>query len=196
MTISKPKAHQLPSSGPPLTALPPELQLLILSHLPYPDLLALKHTDRHFYIQSPTTVKAKVAWLVSRHERNLKCPDRKCIMKTDATFCESGRGQVSWIMEVRRAHGECAAGQGGCEVVLGRTCGGGSTTRTLVGRGGLIRGGGVRWLRLESGITVWAILALLISLVINIWLMWGVRVGKYVELGAWGASIVDVDVGA
>lgn len=46
-------------------------------------------------------------------------------MKTDAAFCSTGGGQVRRIMETRRAHGECRAGEGGCEVVIGASCRGG-----------------------------------------------------------------------
>ncbi len=92
-------------------------------------------------------------------------------------------------MEVRRAHGECAAREGGCEVVLGRSCGGRSGKRALIGRRGFVRGG-LRWLRVESGITVWAVLALVVSLVVNLWLILGVRSWMFVELGAWGASSI------
>ena len=44
-------------------------------------------------------------------------------MKTDAAFC-GGNGEVRAIMVRRRAHAECAGGEGGCEVVVGSTCGG------------------------------------------------------------------------
>ena len=44
-------------------------------------------------------------------------------MKTDAAFC-GGSGEVRNMMMRRRAHAECAAGEGGCEVVVGSTCGG------------------------------------------------------------------------
>ena len=48
-------------------------------------------------------------------------------MKTDAMFC-GGNGEVRAIMVRRRAHAECAGGEGGCEVVVGATCGGAKAT--------------------------------------------------------------------
>lgn len=111
------------TSPPPLLALPLELQYLIISHLSYPDALALKHTHPHFYDLVKTSVSLKVAWLLERKERNLEWPQKKCAMKTDATFC-GGNSEVRAIMLRRRAHAECAGGNGGCEVVVGSTCGG------------------------------------------------------------------------
>ena len=110
-------------SATSLLALPLELQYLIISHLSYPDALALKHTHPHFYKLVKTSVSLKVAWLLERKERNLKWPQKKCAMKTDATFC-GGNSEVRAIMVRRRAHAECAGGEGGCEVVVGSTCGG------------------------------------------------------------------------
>ena len=111
------------TSPPPLLALPLELQYLIISNLSYPDALALKHTHPHFYNLVKTSVSLKVAWLLERKERNLGWPQKKCAMKTDATFC-GGNSEVRAIMVRRRAHAECAGGEGGCEVVVGSTCGG------------------------------------------------------------------------
>lgn len=111
-------------SPPPLLALPLELQYLVISHLSYPDALALKHTHPHFYNLVKTSVRLKVAWLLERRRRNLQWPLR-CAMKTDAAFC-GGNGEVRAIMVRRRAHVECARGEGGCEVVVGSTCGGGA----------------------------------------------------------------------
>ena len=107
----------------PLLALPLELQFLIIPHLSYPDALALKHTHPHFYSIVNTSVRLKVAWLLERKERRLEWPQKMCAMKTDAAFC-GGNGEVRIIMERRRAHAECADGEGGCEVLVGSTCGG------------------------------------------------------------------------
>lgn len=110
-----------PLSAPPtLSTLPPELYSLILPHLPYPDALSLKHTSRQFYTMVDTSIRSKVAWLLDRHTRGLQCPRKKCILKTDASFCESGGGEVKRLMERRRRHEEC--GPDRCEVVLGRKC--------------------------------------------------------------------------
>ncbi|KAI4109571.1 MAG: hypothetical protein LQ339_001684 [Xanthoria mediterranea] len=109
--------HHHPSPAPSLTTLPPELHALIIPHLPYPDALALKHTCHLFYHAVDTSIRQKVSWLVDRHARGLPCPQKKCIMKTDALFC---RGEVKALMERRRRHQEC--GTRGCEVVVGREC--------------------------------------------------------------------------
>ena len=115
-------SHTKPLS--PLLTLPLELQLLIIPSLSYPDALALKHTHTHFYDLIDTSVSLKVVWLLERKERGLELPQKKCAMKTDAAFC-GGNGEVRAIMERRRAHGECTAGERGCEVVVGSTCGAG-----------------------------------------------------------------------
>lgn len=68
-------------------------------------------------------------------------------------------------MENRRAHGECRAGNGGCEVVVGASCGGGRGGRE--GRGfrkfGGRGGGGFRMLLL-----MWLVGLLVMSLVANL----------------------------
>lgn len=122
------------STQPPqLLTLPPELLLLISSHLPYPDALSLKHTSPYLYHLVPTTVRLRVSWLVDRRNRGLVVPRRKCVLKTDASFCCSG--EVRSIMEIRRSHGECKRdGAGQCEVLVGRRCDGVPTLRMVKGR--------------------------------------------------------------
>ncbi|KAL9630202.1 MAG: hypothetical protein Q9164_006539, partial [Protoblastenia rupestris] len=153
----------------PFFNLPLELQLHIASYLPYPDALALKHAHPHLYTLATTNVKQKVSWLISRHERGLKCPDRKCILKTDTLFCSGENGQVRRLMEKRRRHGECKEGKGGCEVVLGRTCGGPRKAKAMAVLEDAMRiasdakrGLNDVWssFRLETGSIGWAILAL------------------------------------
>jgi hypothetical protein len=108
-------------SSPPLS-LPPELHHLIISHLPYPDALALKHTSLYFYYLVDTRdYRPKVSWIVDRQTRGLACPKKSCIFKTDAAFCSSGAGEVRRIMERRRRHEECGK-DGVCEVLVGRRC--------------------------------------------------------------------------
>ena len=121
--IPYPKPTLSATPQPPLLALPLELQYLVIANLSYPDALALKHTHPHFYNLVKTSVSLKVAWLLERKERNLGWPQKKCTMKTDATFC-GGNSEVRAIMLRRRAHAECAGGDRGCEVVVGSTCGG------------------------------------------------------------------------
>lgn len=73
--------------------LPTEIQILISKELIYPDALSLKHTSPHLYSLVDTGVRLKVAWLVSRRELHLDCPnDRKCILNTDLQFF---RGSVT-----------------------------------------------------------------------------------------------------
>ena len=69
-------------------------------------------------------------------------------------------------METRRAHGECAVGKGGCEVVIGASCGGarGRGKGRLVGR--LLWRGGIG--KVEVPWTVWVIGLLLTSFVANV----------------------------
>lgn len=107
-------------SSPSLSTIPEELYSLILPHLPYPDALSLKHTSRKFYRLVDTSMELKVAWLIDRHIRGLPCPQKQCILKTDAAFCLSKSGEVKRLMERRRRHEEC--GPKGCEVVIGRNC--------------------------------------------------------------------------
>jgi len=85
-------------------------------------------------------------------------------MRTDAAFC--GNGEVRWIMENRRAHGECAFAPYGCEVVVGASCGRGRR----VGRG-------IGWRRLLKGRmgeqreveVMWIVGLVIMSLVANSW---------------------------
>ncbi|EED22301.1 F-box domain protein [Talaromyces stipitatus ATCC 10500] len=103
-----------------LMNLPTELHIHIASYLDYPDALALKHTNRHFYAIVYTGVYLKVSWLLSRFEHKLECPrNEDCSLRTDASFCNK---TVRKIMERRRRHLECRPGDGGCTVVLGASC--------------------------------------------------------------------------
>jgi len=161
MTKSKPKPPTPPHSPqkPTLLTLPPELHALITPHLPYPDALALKHTHPHFYALVSTSVHLKVSWLLERKSRGLEWPLKKCVMRNDAAFC--GGREVRGIMERRRAHGECKAGEGGCEVLVGRRCGG---VRRM-GRG-VLGGRGGRW---RGGMGMWVVGLVVMSLVANVW---------------------------
>ncbi|KAJ6109117.1 hypothetical protein N7486_001351 [Penicillium sp. IBT 16267x] len=102
-----------------LLDLPSEIHMQIASFLSYPDALALKHTNRHFYNMVYTGVHLKVNWLVERFERKLECPMEKCSFRTDEAFCNE---RVRRIMERRRWHLECRRVPGGCWVVEGQTC--------------------------------------------------------------------------
>ena len=77
------------AEGQPLTLmdLPTELHLHISRYVPYPDVLALKHTCRRFYYLVYTGVHLKIDWLVERFERKLECPMEKCSFRTDEQFC-------------------------------------------------------------------------------------------------------------
>lgn len=89
-------------------------------------------------------------------------------MKTDAAFCSTGGGQVRRIMEKRRAHGECGSEKGGCEVVLGGSCGGrkGWRKESVVGRFGrrVGRMGGIK-----TSLVMWVVGLLVTSLAVNFW---------------------------
>lgn len=108
--------------------LPTEIHIQIASYLPYPDALALKHTDRYFYSLVCTGVALKVGWVIDRSSRHLQVPGNSCEFRTYETFC---RGEVKRIMEKRRWHMECKPHPGGCSVVEGASCGGGSPLRLL-----------------------------------------------------------------
>lgn len=99
--------------------LPPELHLLIISHLPYPDALSLKHSARYFYSIVHTGVELKIQWLIARRVLHLECPHSgQCVLKTDREFC---RGSVRLLMQRRRMHLECGGGRG-CLVLGTKRC--------------------------------------------------------------------------
>lgn len=84
------------------------------------------------------------------------------MMRTDAAFCSNGGGQVRRIMERRRKHGECGAGSGGCEVVVGASCGGAKGRRRV----------GEFWKRrvrrVEVSLMMWVVGLLVMSFVVNL----------------------------
>ncbi|KAL2208487.1 hypothetical protein CC79DRAFT_575757 [Sarocladium strictum] len=89
-----------------LASLPTELHIAISKLLPYPDALALKHTNRHFHSFVDTGIKVKVAWLVRRRELLLAGPgpDASCDLRNDLVFCTR---KVKEIIRQRRLHIEC-----------------------------------------------------------------------------------------
>lgn len=105
-----------------LLLLPTEIQDSIISFLPYPDLLALKHTHPHFYRIVVTTKHQRTAWLSERAEQRLPLPQRTCRWNTDADFCRSE--EIREFMERRRWHLDCPGEKpgGGCLVVEGKDC--------------------------------------------------------------------------
>ena len=104
---------------PSLEHLPTELHIQIASSLSYPDALALKHTNRHFYGLVKTDILLKVAWLLERKRLHLEWPAQTCDFKSDETFCVDG---VRKLMKRRREHKECSFGNNGCKVVVGTLC--------------------------------------------------------------------------
>lgn len=88
-------ADETPTPKTTLASLPPELHLLISQHLPYPDALSLKHTNRYFSHLVDTGVRLKIAWLVDRRRLHLECPTTNarggCDLGSDVRFC---RGSV------------------------------------------------------------------------------------------------------
>jgi hypothetical protein len=119
---SDPLPHRSPNylPTPSLLSLPPELHLLIIYHLPWPDLLALKHTHPYLYQNIPTTVRQRVAWLLSRATTRLRLPKQRVNMKTDADFCRSH--EIRTFLERRRWHLDCRSDGKGCLVFEGRVC--------------------------------------------------------------------------
>lgn len=115
-----------PFPRPELMYLPTELHVQIARYLPYPDALSLKHTNRHFYTFVDTGVRTKFPWLLHRKKLDLECPNEKCVLKSDETFC---RGRVRKLMEKRRWHQECRYGDKGCLVVEGMDCSGKAVRR-------------------------------------------------------------------
>ncbi len=111
-TMRRKKAKdRSPQDPDTLMSLSPELHLLITSHLLYPDALALKHTNRYFYIIVQTGVGLKIGWLMERRRLHLECPNEgPCRLNTDEHFC---RGSVRLLMQRRRQHGECEDRKGG-----------------------------------------------------------------------------------
>ncbi len=122
-------------SNPHLLALPAELHQLILPHLTYPDLLALKHSHPYFYNIVTTTVPHRLNWLIERAKQGLPLPQKTCRWKTDADFC--GSAEVREFMERRRWHMDCPIDFGvrKCLVIEGSRCPG-----PRVGRQGTWRG--------------------------------------------------------
>ena len=157
----------------PFLSLPQELYPFITDSLSYPDLLALKHTHSLFYYSLNTGIKLKVAWLLDRKQRGLRVPQGKCVLRTDESFCTSGRGEVSQILRSRRQHKDCVMaasdgnrGKGGnlvmerkCEVLLGSSCAG---PRELKGSFRALRL--KRFSRLAAGRVPWIIAILAIAI--------------------------------
>lgn len=120
--LETPEAPNLRSCRSTLMDLPPEIHLMVISHLPYPDALSLKHSTRYFYGIVYTGIHLKIEWLISQRQLHLECPhDGSCLLNSDTNFC---RGSVRLLMLRRRQHGECetAAGGRGCLVLGTKTC--------------------------------------------------------------------------
>ena len=96
------------------------------------------------------------------------------MLRSDALFVNGSGGEVRRIMRVRRRHGECKGGGGGCEVVLGGSCGGERR----------VRGKGWRWEGVGMG--GWGVVVAVMGVVGGLLgygvLLWGVRVGVEGEL--------------
>jgi len=99
-----------PQPKPTLLSLPPELQSLIVTSLPYPDLLSLKISHPYFHALLTSTntpnVHHRIAWVLSRRKIYLPIPyDSKTNFLTDALFL--GNPEVTRIIRRRRLHLEC-----------------------------------------------------------------------------------------
>lgn len=100
---------EITSDGPAgLLSLPPEVHHLIVSCLPYPDLLSLKLSHPYFQalLASQPTVHQRIAWVLSRGRIHLPIPhDSKTNFRTDALFVRNP--EVTKILRRRRKHLEC-----------------------------------------------------------------------------------------
>jgi hypothetical protein len=93
---------------PTLATLPPELHLLISTHLrpSYPDLLSFKLTSRVLYQTVNPTVFDRVTWLINRQSLGLPVPrETGCCLRTDKDFV-AGK-ELRRILMARRRHLEC-----------------------------------------------------------------------------------------
>ena len=76
-------------------------------------------------------------------------------------------------MAYRRKHGECGAGEGGCEVVVGASCGG----KRAAGRGRRVGRLWRRMGRVEGSLVMWVVGLLVMSFFVNLCL----AVGWYIS---------------
>lgn len=91
-----------------LLTLPPEIQHLIASELPYPDLLSLKISHPYFQslLSDKPNVHHRIAWVLSRGKIYLPIPhDSKTNFRTDVLFLRNP--EVTRIIRRRRKHLEC-----------------------------------------------------------------------------------------
>ncbi|KEF52360.1 uncharacterized protein A1O9_11601 [Exophiala aquamarina CBS 119918] len=91
-----------------LLSLPPEVQHLIASELPYPDLLSLKISHPYFgaLLDAQPSVHQRIAWVLSRCNIYLPIPhDSKTDFRTDVQFLRNP--EVTRIIRRRRKHLEC-----------------------------------------------------------------------------------------
>jgi len=106
-----------------LLNLPAEVQVLIASNLPFPDLLALKLSHPYFYRIIHPTVYDRVNWLLDRPRLGLPIPSQtKCVMKNDVVFVANK--EVKEMLKRRRLHLECVdvGKDGTCLVLEGWKC--------------------------------------------------------------------------
>ena len=145
-----------------LLSIPTELHHQILAFLPYPDLLALKHTHPHFYCIASTTVHHRLNWLIERSMQGLSIPQRNCILKTDADFCST---EVRVFMERRRWHLDCSGKPKRCLVLEGQDC---PPTKSRARRGGLQRYP-AKWFtnshRLHDNLQTWRVICIFLVFV-------------------------------
>ncbi|MCJ1244889.1 hypothetical protein MMC30_002090 [Trapelia coarctata] len=163
MASSTPLPGTSPQPTSTLLSLPPCLLPHLLSLLPYPDALALRHTHPYFFysplLSTDKNIRLKVSWLVERKARGLAVPmGHNLGFKTDQEFC--GSREVRGIMEGRRRHEDCGRGEGQCEVVTGMVC-----------EGRKWRGSRGRWvgLRKMGWEWVWSLFALVVA--VGLWFL-------------------------
>lgn len=72
-------------------SLPPELHVAVVELLAFPDALALKYTNRHFYSLINIPLELKVDWLLQHRITHQACSKDKCRLGNVLRLC---RGSV------------------------------------------------------------------------------------------------------
>lgn len=94
-SVSRLRPQAADPNKPSIAILPPEIHLLIASHLTYPDALSLKHASRSFHELVYTGVHLKIEWLIERRRLHLDCPvdiGKGCELGSDIRFCRGSVG--------------------------------------------------------------------------------------------------------
>lgn len=168
------------TTQPSFLTLPLELQSLVITSLPYPDLLALRHVNHHFLSIIQPNVRDRINWLLDRGNLGLPLPEKPCLFKTDEGFCRNQ--DVKLFMRRRRRHDECRRfGKGRCLVLgLGRErCWRkrGEKVGSLRKRMGKVAMGVMACWRVYEGLVCLALTMVLVSLLLQRCVGWRIAVG-------------------